>query len=136
MDKLFAQKRDMPPSVRAASALTLFLAVYAAATAGPGCILGLFVGLHILIPALVFVALAPVLFLSQRGLMHRRRWARWLLIVLSAATALALTIAIFRALMGKEIDLPTAIPWLLISSCSALITLTLSGSSANIWCTK
>ncbi len=59
MDKLFAEKRDMPPSVPPASALTLFLAVYAAATAGPGCIVGLFVGPHILIPALVFAASRP-----------------------------------------------------------------------------
>jgi len=136
MGELLAEKRDMPPSVRAASALTLFLAVYAAATAGPGCIVGLFVGPHILIPALVCAVLAPVLLLSRRGLVHQRRWARWLLIVLSAAAALALTIAIVRALTGKEIDFPMAIPWLLIALCFALIALTLSGSSANIWCTK
>ena len=136
MGELSAETGDMPPSVRAASALTMFLAIYAAATAGPGCIVGLFIGPHILIPALVLAAVVPVLFLSQRGLVHRRRWARWLLIVLSTVAALAITIAIVRALTAKELDFPTAIPWLLFSLCSAWITLNLSGSAANAWCTK
>ena len=101
----------MPPSVHVASGLTLVLAICAAATAGPACILGLIFGPHILILALAYAALAPVLFLSQRGLVHRRRWARWLLIVLSAVTAAAITIAIVCALIGNVIGFTTASLW-------------------------
>jgi hypothetical protein len=136
MGGLYAESQGMPRSVRAADALTLLLAVYAAATAGPSCIVGFFVGPHILIPAIVFAVLTPVLFVSRRGLEHRRRWARWLLIVLSAVAAPALTIAIVRALIAKEIDPAMATPWLLIVLCSAVIALTLAGSSASVWCTK
>jgi hypothetical protein len=122
--------------VRAASALALLLAVYAAVTAGQGCIAGLFVGPHIHIPAIAFAALTPVLLVSWRGLEHRRRWARWLLIVLSAVAAPVLAIALVRALIAKETDLATATPWLLIAVCSAVIARNLAGSSASLWCTK
>ncbi len=130
------EKREMPPSVHVASGLTLILAVCALATAGPACILGLILGPHILILALAYAALAPVLFLSQRGLVHRRRWARRLLIVLSAVTAAALTIAIVGALIGNVIGLTTGASGLLVSFCCALITLKLSSSAAKTWCTK
>jgi hypothetical protein len=136
MPERYAESQGMPRRVRAASALTLLLAVYAAVTAGPGCIAGLFVGPHILIPAIVFAALAPVLLVSWRGLEHRRRWARWPLIVLSAVAAPVLTITLVRASIAKETDLATATPWLLIVVCCVVIARNLAASSASLWCTK
>jgi hypothetical protein len=140
MGELDAESRDLPRSVRAASALTLLLALYAAATAGPGCMVGLFVGPHILIPAVVSAVLAPVLFLSWYGLHLRRHWAKWLLIVVSSVAALAIPIALVRDLMVGNVEgltaIPWLIPWLIIWLCFALIAFNLSSQSARVWYTK
>ncbi len=126
---------SMPRCIRIASVLTLILAAYAAAISVPGIIAGLFVGPHLLIAAVVHALFAPVLIVSLTGLLRRKRWARWLLLVLSAIMALGLPIAIVRDWKAGNIDVGTAIPWLLISLAFGLIALNLSDFNAIAWFT-
>jgi hypothetical protein len=131
-----ARNPDMPSLVRLAATLTRFLAFYAAVMSVPICVVGSFVGPQILIPGIVHAVLAFVLYYSWKGLLHQRRWARWLLVVLSALGALALLIAIGQSSVAHTIDLVDAIFWLAVSLFFAVIAWALSTKSAGVWFTK
>src|SRR4051794_5124194 len=109
-----ARKPDMPGRVRLAATLILLLGLYAAFVSIPICLVGSFVGPHILIPGIVHAVLASVLFYSWNGPLHQRRWARRLLIVLSAVGALALLVAIGQSSIAQTSDVGAAIFFLAV----------------------
>ncbi len=130
----FEPADEMPTPMATAAGLTTALAVYAAVMAVPLCATGAFVGFHFLVPGLVHVLVAVVFFGSRKGLAARRNWARWLVAVLSALVALALTIAlIYSALNDAQFEVGIAIFWGIIVLCFASIGVLLSGPWAGAW---
>ncbi len=125
--------REMPSHVRSAASLTLFLSLYAGAMSVPICLVGSFAGPHILVPGVIHAAMAAVLFFSWRGLTRRRRWARSLVVALSACAAIALiTVIVYSSTVGP-IDPVGAIFFLAVSLLFALNLWTLSTKSAILW---
>jgi hypothetical protein len=132
---LFPPATRKPPHVHVAAALTLVLAMYAAVMSVPLCCTGAFVGPHILIPGVMHAVLAVILFSSWNGLQHQRRWSRWLLVVLPAFVALALSIAVLRGRMAGEIDAGSTVFFLIIALAFALIASNLASSAVQGWFT-
>jgi len=126
-------KTYMPPHVWTAATLTLLLAVYADVMSVLFCINGLFGGLHVLILGVVHALLGAVLLVAWRGLLHRRRWSRWLLVLVSGLVAMALPI--WTAREGLQAgSIPVAAFFVvIISVLFALVTLNLLSSSASVW---
>ncbi len=126
-------KTFMPPHVRTAGILTFILAAYASAVGGAGCTAGLMSGPNVLIVGVVHSLYALVLFASWDGLRHKARWARRVLIVVSALTALAISIAVAREWVLRPVEVSAAL-WLVpVVLMLVLISLSLSSSSANSW---
>jgi hypothetical protein len=136
MRELFPPQTRKPPHVHVAAALTLILALYAAVMSVPLCCTGAFVGPHILIPGVMHAVLATILFSSWNGLLHQRRWSRWLLVILSGVVAPALSIAVLRGWLFGDIDAGTTTFFLIISVAFALIASNLSSSAVRAWFTE
>jgi hypothetical protein len=83
--------------------------------------------------AVVHALLGLVLFVSWYGLLRRKRWARWMLLLVSGFVALALLIAIVGKSLGEGTFPVGADYFLLIAALFALNTLALSTSSARAW---
>jgi hypothetical protein len=129
-------KPPVPPQVWGAATLTLILASYAVVVSVPLCITGSFVGWHILIPALVHAILGLTLVVGLLGILARRRWARWLLVLVTSLVALGLPIAMVREAIVADIDRVTVIFWLTISLTSAAVALNLSSPAVGVWLRK
>jgi hypothetical protein len=97
-------KTGMPRPVRLAATLAECLAAYGILMAPPGILVGMFVGPHILVPALVHGALGVVLFILWKGVKRRSRFSRWSLIGLSLLVAFALPAVIVREAILGSID--------------------------------
>jgi hypothetical protein len=101
--------------------------------APPGILVGMFVGPHILIPALVHGALGVVLFMLWRGVKKRSRPSRWSLIGLSLFVAFALAAAIvYEAILGS-IDVASGVVFLGLSFTFACTAVLLLSSPASTW---
>jgi hypothetical protein len=82
--------------------LLQFLYFYAAGMAVPLLMVGLFVGPQILAACVVHVFVAMALYLGRRGLLRRRRWAKWLLLLVSAPGAMVLPASISASLIETQ----------------------------------
>lgn len=136
MSEPVAPHPPRPPHVWGAAVLTMILALYAEAMAVPLCISGAFVGPHILIPGVVHAILGPVLLVSCLGLWNRRRWARYLLLILSGVMALGLPVAIARdaisGALGRE-GKEGALVFLVFALVFGLIAWNLSRPAVRRW---
>jgi hypothetical protein len=83
MKELSSSEPDMPSRVRDAATLLQFLTVYATAMSVPLSVLGAFASPPMFYAGMVHVILAVASLLARQGLLHRRRWARWLMAVLA-----------------------------------------------------
>jgi hypothetical protein len=100
----------------------------------PICLVGSFVGPHILIPGIVHAILGGILLVACIGLWYRQCWARWLLILLSLVVALAIPIALVRELaLTASIPESGAFFFLAIAALFALVALNLLTSAARAW---
>jgi hypothetical protein len=123
----------MPPHVLTAAALTLFLALYADAMSLPLCIGGAFTNMDILILGIGHAVLGTALLVARRGLLHRRLWARWFLLSVSALIASALPAWTVReCLKAGRLD-GGALFVLVIAALFGLIALNLSSSVVSVW---
>jgi hypothetical protein len=125
----------MPPQVRRAASLTLILALYALGISSPTCLVGSFVGPHILIPALVHAIVGLVLVVGLVGILNRRGWARWLLILVTGSVALGQPIALVREAIAGPIDRVGVLFWLTIALLLGAVTLNLASSAVRVWFT-
>jgi hypothetical protein len=123
----------MPRSVRVAATLSECLGAYGVLMAPPGVLLGMFVGPHFLIPALVHGAFGLVLFILSKAVIKRSRWSRWSLFGFSlfSACALAATI-VYEAILGS-IDAVGGVIFLGLSFTLAFTAVLLLSSSARTW---
>jgi hypothetical protein len=122
-----------PPHVWAAGLLTLLLAVGSDFVSVPLCITGSFVSLHILALGLLIALLGVVLSVAFIGLLYRRRWARWALILIPGAVAIAMPISIARECMVSMRVPDGLLPLLLFPILFAGIPLNLLSRAAGRW---
>ena len=97
------------------------------------CINGLFGNFHVFILGVVHALLGAVLLVAWRGLLHRRRWSRWLLVFVSGFVAITLPIWAARECLQAGSIPVGAFFVLAISVLFALITLNLLSLSASAW---
>jgi hypothetical protein len=129
-------KTYMPPPVWTAAALTPLLAVYADVMSVLFCINGLFGNFQIFIFGVVHASIGAVLLVAWRGLLHRRRWSRWLLVLISGLVAMVLPIWTAQECLQAGSIFMGALFVLIIAVLFALITLNLSSPSASVWFKK
>jgi len=125
-----------PPQVWVAMIVSLLLGLYAELASVPLCLAGLFVGPHIFVPGLFHAVLGVVLLAGWMGLLRRRPWARWLLLLASAFMVLAIpSWAVWESLQVWRIS-EDAVFFLPFSALFALITFNLASKRAGAWFKK
>jgi hypothetical protein len=80
----------MPPHVWGACTWSSLLGLFNLATGIPVCVVGSFSGPHIFFPGVVQAVSGVALLVGWQGLLHRREWARWLLLLVSALMLVAI----------------------------------------------
>ena len=122
----------MPPQVGLAAILTLLLAVGADIVSVPLCVTGPFSGPQVLVPGLICALLGVIMSVAWRGVLHRRRWARWVLVAVSAVVTVTMPIFVAReCLQAMKVD--GALFFMIFPILFATILLNLLSRPAGKW---
>jgi len=125
-----------PPQIRVAIILLSFLGYYAAVFSVPLCLVGSFVGPHILIPGVVHALVGVALLVGCRGILSRQRWARWLMVLVSGFIVVSVPIWIVRDSLQAASIPDGALFFLMFPVLFALLALNLISPTAGVWFKK